>query len=144
MRIRFENIRCIFCSYCCVAPRQNLPFYRVLTNSTGCLLSRQQPWFVTVNLRYFPASLCRPQIQSITPVMSLSRARLAGSGQRTGSASAGIWDFAFPPQWDLPYFTEESRISDLQLLSRLCAFWKYFSAHDGAAVLKIWQAIFDF
>ena len=37
-----------------------------------------------------------------------------------------------PPRFNLPYLIEESRIPDLQLLSRLQPFWKYFLAQDGA------------
>lgn len=46
-------------------------------------------------------------------------------------------------QFTFPYFKQECQGGDVQLLGSPCHFWAYFSAHDGALVLKNQQIMFE-
>jgi hypothetical protein len=74
---------------------------------------------------------------------TLSMAAVTGALWHTKSVPTRNLDSLLPLQFSLPYFTK-SQIANLQLLIRSCTFWKYFSSHDGAAVLTYWQFLFTY
>ena len=114
--------------------------FKGLTNSTGGLLSKQQPWFITVNLQHSPASLCRPQIQSITLVVGqvLREHGVVPAPRPQGN------DTSFPPVVKLTLFHRSvsnfrppAPEQTLRLLKTFLGTWR------RDVVLKIWQVIFD-
>jgi len=50
----------------------------------------------------------------------------------------------FFKQFNLPFSKAQSLSVNLQLLSRRCNIWKYFSAHIGILVLKCFQFHFEY
>lgn len=54
-----------------------------------------------------------------------------------------VLESILPLPFNLPSFTQESQSADLQLQNRPHCFWKYFSTHDGALVLKDYNSFFS-
>ena len=56
----------------------------------------------------------------------------------------GVYGPYFTYSSTLPYFLEEPRSANLQLLGRPRTLSKYFSAREGARVWKFWPSLFEY
>jgi hypothetical protein len=80
-------------------------------------------------------------VHSIPLIMSLSTWAATRALRHTKHGNS---ESIFPLQFNLPYFIDEFRRADLQLLSYPRTFWKYFWAHDWFLVLEYWQVLFEY
>lgn len=69
--------------------------------------------------------------------LRLSTVAATEASSHTKLVSARSWSSAFFLLFNLPCLIQESRRAELQLLSRLCTFWKYFCEHVGAFFVVI-------